>query len=86
MGIVLCSIDGKIVQARPGRLRRYWSRKRLDAIDHIRRCIALTSPKIDSWDAETRKLNESFLKALEGLRKKIGDSDGSDEPKALSNV
>lgn len=72
-GIILVRIESKLAQARPGHLRRYWSRKRLDAMTHIRQRIALAMPKIELWDAETRKRQAPFLEQLKALQHKIGD-------------
>ena len=71
LGIILSRIETRIAQARPGRLRRHWSRKHLDAIGHIQRRVALLSATTDLWDAETRRRKEPFLMQLESLQKKI---------------
>jgi hypothetical protein len=72
IGMILARIEAKMAEARPGRLRRYWHRRQRDAINHIRRRLARALPKIAKWDADTRKREESFLEALEHLRKKVG--------------
>ena len=73
MGMILACIEAKMAEARPGRLRRYWYRRQRDAITHIRRRLAAALPRIAAWDTDTRKGKESFLEALEHLRKKVGD-------------